>query len=312
MKDYPYNYTIIIPHKNIPSLLQRCIKSIPQRKDIQIIVVDDGSDDVEPLHAIEQEYRQVTNVYTSENKGAGHARNIGLQYACGKWILFADADDFFNEGFLSVLDKHIDSDCELVFFNICSADSSTLRTTYKRDTTMDLFEKKQDENILRYQARAVWGKMFLHELVERHGIRFDEVAASNDVMFSGMSGLYARKVLFDRQTIYCNTVRAGSISTTMTFENSMARIDVAMRYNTFLKQHQVPCRYWLNTFSPIGDLLRVFLRYYCFYLKTYVKIIPLKRIGRELLQSFSHIIIRIFYMEKDYVRRKQRIKTDRK
>jgi cellulose synthase/poly-beta-1,6-N-acetylglucosamine synthase-like glycosyltransferase len=38
------NYSIIIPHKNIPQLLQRCLDSIPRREDVQIIVVDDNSD----------------------------------------------------------------------------------------------------------------------------------------------------------------------------------------------------------------------------------------------------------------------------
>ena len=37
------NYSIIIPHKNIPQLLKRCLDSIPQRDDVQIIVVDDNS-----------------------------------------------------------------------------------------------------------------------------------------------------------------------------------------------------------------------------------------------------------------------------
>ena len=39
------NYTVIIPHKNIPELLQRCLDSIPERDDIQVIVVDDNSDE---------------------------------------------------------------------------------------------------------------------------------------------------------------------------------------------------------------------------------------------------------------------------
>ena len=38
------NFTIIIPHKNIPLLLSRLINSIPVREDLEIIVVDDGSD----------------------------------------------------------------------------------------------------------------------------------------------------------------------------------------------------------------------------------------------------------------------------
>ena len=38
------NYSIIIPHRNIPKLLQRCLGYIPYRDDVQIIVVDDNSD----------------------------------------------------------------------------------------------------------------------------------------------------------------------------------------------------------------------------------------------------------------------------
>lgn len=37
------NYSIIIPHKNSAGLLQRCLDSIPQRDDIQIIIIDDNS-----------------------------------------------------------------------------------------------------------------------------------------------------------------------------------------------------------------------------------------------------------------------------
>lgn len=39
-------YSIIIPHHNIPDLLQRCLSSIPQRNDLQVIVIDDKSDEL--------------------------------------------------------------------------------------------------------------------------------------------------------------------------------------------------------------------------------------------------------------------------
>ena len=38
------NYSIVIPHKNTPDLLQYCLDSIPVRDDVQVIVVDDNSD----------------------------------------------------------------------------------------------------------------------------------------------------------------------------------------------------------------------------------------------------------------------------
>ena len=40
-------FTIIIPHKEIPDLLIRCLKSIPVSEDIQVIVVDDNSSDTD-------------------------------------------------------------------------------------------------------------------------------------------------------------------------------------------------------------------------------------------------------------------------
>src|SRR5574344_311021 len=91
------NYTIIIPHKNTTDLLRKCIDSIPKRNDVQVIIVDDNSDadkvDFEHFPGLNEERTEV--YFTKEGKGAGYARNIGLQYAIGKWVVFVDADDYF-------------------------------------------------------------------------------------------------------------------------------------------------------------------------------------------------------------------------
>ena len=94
-----YNYTIIIPHKNIPSLLKRCIDSIPKRKDLQIIIVDDNSSSsiVDFENFPGKERNDVNIIYTKEGRGAGYARNVGLLQADSKWVLFADADDYYPE-----------------------------------------------------------------------------------------------------------------------------------------------------------------------------------------------------------------------
>ena len=106
------NYTFIIPHKNIPELLKRCLDSIPRREDIQIIVVDDNSDpdkvDFEHFPGLNEPCVEV--YFTKEGKGAGYARNIGLKYARGKWLLFADADDYFLSNVLDVVDEYIFED----------------------------------------------------------------------------------------------------------------------------------------------------------------------------------------------------------
>ena len=74
---YNYLYSIVIPHYNSPNLLQRMLDSIPQREDIQVIVVDDCStrQNVELLKQCHHSNLEI--VYLPENKGAGYARNIG-------------------------------------------------------------------------------------------------------------------------------------------------------------------------------------------------------------------------------------------
>jgi glycosyltransferase involved in cell wall biosynthesis len=86
------NYSIIIPHKNIPALLQRCLNSIPRREDIQIIVVDDNSDSniVDFEHFPGMDEPCVDVVFTKEGKGAGYARNVGLSKAKGKWLFIPE------------------------------------------------------------------------------------------------------------------------------------------------------------------------------------------------------------------------------
>ena len=93
------DYSIIIPHKNIPELLQRCLDSIPRRDDLEIIVVDNNSSPelVDFDHFPGMDRSDVVMVRDNESKGAGGARNTGVSIARGRWILFVDADDMFND-----------------------------------------------------------------------------------------------------------------------------------------------------------------------------------------------------------------------
>ena len=112
------NYSIIIPHKNIPDLLQRCLDSIPRRDDIQIIIVDDNSNpqkvDFENFPGLGDPCVEV--YFTKEGKGAGYARNVGLKYAKGKWLFFADSDDTYTSSFSKFLTDSKDLVADVVYF----------------------------------------------------------------------------------------------------------------------------------------------------------------------------------------------------
>lgn len=154
--DFTYTYTIIIPHKNIPLLLQRCLDSIPLRQDIQVVIVDDNSSpavvDFDNFPGSERKDTEI--IHTSESKGAGYARNCGLAAAKGRWLLFADADDFFLPGFLDVLDTFALTDYDMIVFRAESTDSDTLRQVESRQEYYGRIREDADWEALRYRTEC--------------------------------------------------------------------------------------------------------------------------------------------------------------
>ena len=95
--------SVIIPVYNIEQHLQECMDSVLKQslKNIEVICVDDGSTD--GSGKILDEYGKCDRrikVIHQENAGPGSARNTGLQYARGRFLIFLDSDDWFELDFL--------------------------------------------------------------------------------------------------------------------------------------------------------------------------------------------------------------------
>ena len=183
-----YNYTIIIPHKNIPKLLQRCLDSIPKRPDVQVIVVDDNSDPaVVDFENFPGKSRENTEIYlTKEGKGAGYARNVGLRHAKGKWLLFADADDYYTKDAFTILDKYKGSDVDIVFYNVGTDKPNTpcCRMTQEISDILHLIAKEGKEGLveeLKYRRWVPWNKMFNSEYINKYQLSFEELFRGNSL-----------------------------------------------------------------------------------------------------------------------------------
>lgn len=128
--------SIIVPHYNTPDSLLKLLHTIPDREEVEVIVADDNSS--VPLEDLQQKLKQFPRVQfivnDSGTKGAGASRNVALKKAVGKWILFADADDFFTEDFYEKLVPYLDSDYDLVYFpptkDGCSDRTDFFQTCY--------------------------------------------------------------------------------------------------------------------------------------------------------------------------------------
>jgi glycosyltransferase involved in cell wall biosynthesis len=96
------NFSIITPNFNSGEKLLRAHSSLLFNKStFEHIIVDDCSSDAS-LNALVAEYspKNIIPVWLEQNAGPGNARNIGLSAAKGDYVLFLDADDFFEAGAL--------------------------------------------------------------------------------------------------------------------------------------------------------------------------------------------------------------------
>lgn len=242
-------FSIIIPHYNTPDLLMRCLDSIPVSEDIQVIVVDDYSPDADSFL---QRYPQLSRPYldfvrTSRNGGAGYARNVGLEHTKGKWLLFADADDFFVDGMYDIISSYEESDVDVIYFrkkSICSdVDPEVSKLDDYLDEIIDVYLQTGDEWPLRTRHYVPWGKMIRRELLVRHDIRFDEIKYSDDCFFSVSVGFHAKKITVADQVLYCYFHHPNSLTYAYCSKPGelKTRADVFFRIDRFLLQHDM-CR----------------------------------------------------------------------
>ena len=130
--------SIIIPAYNVEKYILKCINSLLEQteKEIEVIVVDDGSKDKTNL--IVKKHANIVLI-EQENKGVSAARNTGLQNAKGKYTMFIDADDWLEKDAIENLYKIAETkNYELIRFE------KVIDLPYKRVVNTPIFE---EENI---------------------------------------------------------------------------------------------------------------------------------------------------------------------
>ena len=234
-----FNYSIIIPHRNSFLLLQVALASIPDRDDIQVIVIDNSTVEIDFNKIDKKHNSKLQIIYSDIHKGAGHARNEGLKLAKGEWVLFLDADDFFTEHSFIEFDKYINSEYDIVFFGSTSIYLNTTRVSdrhlvYTKQVTNFLYGKDKAEDNLRYNFVSPCSKLIKSNLIFDNNILFDEVPASNDMMFSIKTGHFAKSICANAFPAYCIATASGSLTRTKTSINLRSRFKASIRQYQFM------------------------------------------------------------------------------
>lgn len=233
------DYSIIVPQKNSLKTLPRLFDSIPNDGRIEVIICDNSQVPISKDEInINRDYKLV---HADSKRYAGGARNEGLKVATGKWLLFADADDFFTSEAFDLFDKYVNSDYDLVYFKMGGVYEDTMEPSDRGklySERIDAFLRGDiTERYIKVHFDTPTCKMVKKALVEQHDIKFDEVIAGNDSYFSMMAGFYSEKFTANGGIVYIATTGRGSLTRRRNINVTESRYLVRLRKNKFLREH---------------------------------------------------------------------------
>lgn len=199
--------SIIIPNYNGEKYISRCIDSVLNQsvKNIEIIVVDDGSTD-NSLECLAK-YRNIDciTIITKENGGVSSARNIGIENSRGRYICFLDSDDCFEPNMLkTALEKIKDNDVLIYSYSNYMPDGAIVPRNQKEINTSG---RTIEEDLFFYISRTHFyspvNKLFKGSLLRDNSIEFPiGIKTGEDYLFNLSWVPHAGKVRFINDHLY--------------------------------------------------------------------------------------------------------------
>ncbi len=214
--------SIIIPVYKVEQYLSRCLDSIiiqGKGEDIEVIVIDDGSPDksgeIADFYASKYPYLRVIH---KKNEGVATARNIGIEQAQGKWLYFADSDDYLAQSAIQMFQKRIDEnpDADIILMDAWKnfGNKEYPWEHFKREFTWE--DKKKIRALQRgalyfpstgvatnISLAAPWDKLYRKAFLCKSNISFrPELKVLDDMIFNVAAFGNAQKVVYCKDKVY--------------------------------------------------------------------------------------------------------------
>lgn len=209
--------SIIIPVYNVEEYLKKCIDSLLAQtfKDIKIILVDDGSTD--SSSKICDEYNRKDKrvlVIHKKNEGVSKARNTGLEYAHGKYVMFVDSDDWMDETAVGSYVKMMeDNNGDYLLNRYKVIDGGQERECIHFFDTGRITRQQAFDFLFCQHGvfGSVWSKLFLLDIIKKNNLTFDSsTRIAEDLLFNANYMKYAQSILYIKEPQYYYVLRQDS------------------------------------------------------------------------------------------------------
>lgn len=207
MKSNCLAVSVIIPILNCEEYIEKCLISLEKQtlENIEIICVDNGCED-QTCKIIKSYQKSDTRIKLIQEpkKGAGNARNTGLSVAKGKYIVFLDADDWFESNMLErAFKKSEQNELQICIWNVDEFDNVSQETIsdvvhFRAELAPEssVFAAKDCKYLFNFTTGAPWNKMYLRDFAEQNQLSFLETESYNDLSMTYNALLVAERISY--------------------------------------------------------------------------------------------------------------------
>lgn len=209
--------SIVVPVFNVEKYLEECLDSICKQtySNIQIILVNDGSTDSSP--EICEKYSELDkriSVLHKKNGGLSDARNYGIKFAKGQYLIFVDSDDIISRDMVSYLYQLIKSSNSEV--GICDPVHwfPDKEIKFGEETMRKVFSSEDAIVEMLYQKSflvSAWGKIYKKDLFNQIGFPFGMLFEDSAIMYRLFDS--TRNIVYGNAKLYGYRHRENSITT---------------------------------------------------------------------------------------------------
>lgn len=231
--------SIIVPIYNVEKYLDRCMESLVNQtlKDIEVIMVDDGSPDRCPQMCEEWAKKDSRiKVVHKKNGGLGFARNSGLDVATGKYVAFVDSDDFVKTDMYEKLYEQVEQyQADTIFCGLYKYWNDDKIIENRHVDKLTVFEGQSLVNLSldfvgspigvkkdwKYEM-SVWHGLYSNNIIKQHAIRFrsEREILSEDIVFQELYLPYAKKTVYVPESYYYYCFNNGGSLTHAKYDSS--------------------------------------------------------------------------------------------
>ena len=210
--------SVIVPCYNAARYLNKCIDQLLCQtigiNNIEIILVDDASADEGETKKVIQGYEQrfsetITAVFLENNMRQGGARNVGMIYAEGEYLMFCDADDWLlAEALEHTYHTAKRYDADVVFFGRKNVAAHGFYVQLEKGDKDALFELEETEKRKKFLLNteqpgySSQNALFKRSLIKENHITFAEHLIMEEPSFTVPVRLYAKRCCYLDESLY--------------------------------------------------------------------------------------------------------------